>query len=489
MYHKKILILILLILSSNDGFGKFNPLPIKTNQDQKQSQKLILDFDACLNIAIKNNRLRKISQIQIEIANAQYKQALSSYWPQINARSSLMRMDENANFIFPEETSIYRISGMPIPGLPPGAVIEQTVNVPEKNVKLMEPTSFFSSLGFIFPIYTGGLRKAITRQAKSGVEIAKHDFKKTDIQLYFDVQKIYYSGVLAKMLHNIGDEALIRLEVLLDLTENMYKKGSGRVKKTDYLQNKVIVESVRSMVIMLKNNEELTKSALVNMIGLDWDTEIELSEQNIPFTFYHSNLQNMVTDSYKFNPDWNKLLSALNALEAKIKEAKSNYFPKIALTGNIIHIENQYNAGMMSPQNKDTWAIGIGMEIPIFNGFRTKNQVQEAKLRLSKLQNQQILMKEGLALQIKYLFLQLDKAQKQETAAKAAMTAAQENRDLLERAYKEDLAETEEVVQAQLFESFMMAQYQKVLYDHLVAKANLEVIIGNEVGKRFGEGQ
>ena len=141
----------------------------------------------------------------------------------------------------------------------------------------------------------------------------------------------------------------------------------------------------------------------------------------------------------------------------------------------------------MSPQNKDMWTIGIGMEIPIFNGFRTKNQIKEAKLRLSKLQNQQILLKEGLALQIKYLFLQLDKTQQQEKSAKEAMLAANENRNLLERAYKQDLAETEEVVQAQLFESFMTAQYQKVLYDHLVAKSNLEVVIGKEVEKRFGD--
>ena len=40
----------------------------------------------------------------------------------------------------------------------------------------------------------------------------------------------------------------IRDRVTLDLTESLYKTGSGRVKKTDYLRHSAMVDTIASMV-------------------------------------------------------------------------------------------------------------------------------------------------------------------------------------------------------------------------------------------------
>ena len=50
--------------------------------------------------------------------------------------------------------------------------------------------------------------------------------------------------MLARQLHQVGKDTLARMEATLSLTETMYKEGSGKVKKTDYLDNKVMVESL-----------------------------------------------------------------------------------------------------------------------------------------------------------------------------------------------------------------------------------------------------
>jgi hypothetical protein len=41
------------------------------------------------------------------------------------------------------------------------------------------------------------------------------------------------------------------MNATLNLTETMYKEGSGRVKKTDWLNNKVMVDTLTSMVALL----------------------------------------------------------------------------------------------------------------------------------------------------------------------------------------------------------------------------------------------
>ena len=92
-----------------------------------------------------------------------------------------------------------------------------------------------------------------------------------------------------------------------------------------------------------------------------------------------------------------------------------------------------------------------------------------------------MLLREGIALQVKHLFIQLMKSQDQQTSTGAAAVSAEENRSLNERAYQEELVETKDVIEAQLMESLMKAQHLKTLYDHLEARANLDFVVGKEV--------
>ena len=65
---------------------------------------LISSLEECLNIALEHNRKRHVSRYTIEIAEAQYKQALSAYWPQLKATVSASRRDEDYNFLFPDHS-------------------------------------------------------------------------------------------------------------------------------------------------------------------------------------------------------------------------------------------------------------------------------------------------------------------------------------------------------------------------------------------------
>ena len=415
----------------------------------------------------------------IEIAEAQYRQALSAYWPRAGALSALTRLDDDPLFIFPEETSVYDISGV----LP--QTISPTVTVPEKRVKLMDKLHFLGAVNLTVPLYTGGLRGGFVKQAKAGIEAAQQVARRTDLQVIYDIKRVYYGAVLAQALTELAQVTLARLEVTLELTKNLYQKGSGRVKKTDYLQNKVIVESVRAMTAALAGNVRLAKSALTFYMGLNWETQIELSERDIPYVPDEGDLKALVSDAYRFNPDWGRLQAGLDAMAGKVKVARSGHLPKLALLGNLQYIGNEYDAGIVGPEEKKSWRVGIGMELPLFNGFLTQNQVREARARLDQLEEQEILFREGLALQVKAVFLQLIQIQGQEQGFGAARKAAEENHRLTARAHQADLVETQDLIEAQLLEALVKAQHEKVRYDHLEARARLALIVGNELEKRL----
>jgi outer membrane protein TolC len=282
----------------------------------------------------------------------------------------------------------------------------------------------------------------------------------------------------------VGTDTLARMEVTLELTDSMYKNGAGKVNKTDYLDNVVMVETIRSMVAELAKNEALAEAALAYTMGLPWNAIVHPAEEDVPYRPYAGNLDELVATAYEFNPDWGKLEAGLRAFEGAASTARSGYFPKIAVTGELHRWWNSYTAGTATAANKAGWTIGVGAEIPLFDGFLTRNKVAEALARVSKLKEEKFLLREGIGLQLRQSFLSLDAASKTYQAANRAMGAARENRDLTARAYQNELVETEKVIRAQLFESLMSAQYLKARYDLVAIESQISLVIGKEVAGR-----
>lgn len=444
----------------------------------------------CIAIALDNNHARSASRYSMEIAEAQHQQALSGHWPQVGLKAAYTVMDGDPNFIFPARSIDMPTGTALIVQVPPGIQVPvSSLAVPEQNVKLMDRRNFVATLNATLPLYTGGQVSALVRQAEQGMRAAREEARRTDLQIIYDTTRYYQGALLARQLLQVGRDTLSRMEVTLELTENLYTKGSGRVKKTDYLRNKTVVEAIRSTVTALEANENLAKAALTNSMGVPWDTPIGLADGELPFNAVPIAVNELVGGTYRFNPDWARLEAGLEAAAAKIDEAHSGHLPKIALTGSLNRIVNSYDQGIVTRSNRESWTVGIGMELPLFNGLRTSAEVREARARLARLKEQQVLLKEGLALQVKHLALQLQRAQDQKTATEAAAAAAEENRSLNERAYQEELVETKDVIEAQLMESLMKAQHLKTLYDHLEAKANLNFVVGKEVEQLMNTGE
>ena len=75
------------------------------------------------------------------------------------------------------------------------------------------------------------MRKGYLEQTQGLVEMMKQDVRRTDLEIIDSVKRFYWGAVLAKKLHQVGLDTLSRMNATLNLTETMYKEGSGRVKK------------------------------------------------------------------------------------------------------------------------------------------------------------------------------------------------------------------------------------------------------------------
>jgi outer membrane protein len=472
----------------------------------------ILSLEECLRIAMEKNHQRPASRFAVAVAEAQHRQALAGYWPQISFKGGWTQLDQAPNFVFPASTMYIPPQTVNVPGgtalvtipansfapgFPPSAVqmpvsfpgqsvttALQAYPIPAQNVQLANPQNFNIAGSLTWLLYDGGMRKGYREQVKGAVQAAQAEARRTDLEITDSVVRLYWGALLARQLRQVGDDTLARMEVTLELTDSMYKNGAGKVNKTDYLDNLVMVETIRSTVAELAKNEAAAEAALAYTMGLPWNATVRPSAGELPYRPFAGNLDELVSMAYEFNPDWAKLEAGLKALDGAVATARSGYYPKIAVTGELHRWWNSYTAGIATADNKAGWSIGLGAEIPIFDGFLTRNKVAEALAQVNKLKEQKLLLRDGIGLQLRELFLGLDAASKTYQAAGKAMTAARENRDLTARAYQSELVETEKVIRAQLFEALMTAQYYKARYDLVAIESQVSLAVGKEIAAR-----
>lgn len=481
-----------------------------------KSQYGNLTLQECLELALKNHQSLSVSNAMLEMAEAQYQQAMSAYWPRLSVQSQAMHMNHDQTFSVQGNAQLPQaMSGaLQAEGNALGAILKSQIQTlaqnPQQNaaqiqalsaqaqslqsalakpitsmpinmnVKLFDRDILTSSINITYPIFTGGKITAMKNQAEKGVSIAEENRRKTELEVIHDVKKYYYSVQFALQMEQLAEDTLERFKVLDELTERLFQHGSMKVKKTDYLRAKTTTALTRSIFQESQYARELAYQALANAMGLAWNNNITIAQNNQSVQL-PAELAALVNAAQQFNPDIQQLRLAIDASDSKISEAKSGYYPVIGFQGAAYDVQNGYNSGLTNANNRDGWTVAIGLQWNLFDGFETTNQVSYANAMKSKLASQQILLDQGMALQVKQQFIRLKISDQQIKSTEEATGYATENRKLHVRAYQEEMVETKDVIESQVVETFAQSAVYRSQYELNLALANLEFLVGANI--------
>jgi outer membrane protein TolC len=468
--------------------GKAEPAP---------RQKLTLAD--CVRIALQKHQSVGISEANLDIAEAQHQQAMSAYWPQISVQSNASMAEKSTTYSFQGQFNLPASFGNALGPLAGAAALSQGAGqagaaaatqqlqkalatpIPiNMDMKLIDRDLITSQVNLTYPIFTGMKREALVRQAEKGMQIAEQNKRKTNLEIVRDVKKYYYSAQFALQMEKLADDTLERFKALEDLTEQLYKHGSLKVKKTDYLRTKTTTALTRTIRSEAVYAREMAHEALGNAMGQEWDASWSLADpgEGSPLS---EDLKQLVESAQTFNPDLQQLKLAVQISEDQITEARSGYYPMIGFQAEAHDVQTNYKAGVTNANNRDNWTIGVGLQWNLFDGFQTTGKVTQAQAQQRKLEHQQILLDQAIALQIKQQFLSIKNANAQIKDSKDANGFASENRQLNMRAYQEDLAETKDVIEAQIVETFAAGAYYRSRYALEIGLLSLEYLIGGKI--------
>lgn len=440
-----------------------------------------LNLNQAIELGLKNNIERQISYQSALIAESQYQQALSARWPTVNLQAGFQHRDKAPTFTNPAmNIALPQQLSAGLYGVSNGQINVTSITVPEQTIKMFNQNTSTASLQLLYPLYTGGKITSVINQAGIGKEIAQEEMRRTTLQVVRDVKRYYYAAQLTNELSKTAKKIHSELSNTRDLTKSLYEGGSATVNKLDYLKTEMAVSYAKSVEVDFAGKHKSALAALTNTMGLSWDSQITIEAPLKTEVVHTAQLQSLVQQATEFNPQIGVLKLAVKASDEKINEARSAYFPQIAITADTTHYENGYDKGLANDNNKNSWTIGIGLSVPLFNGFLTDHQVSTAKLQANQMQNKQKLVEQGVATLVKNLLIEYETAHQQIEVSEQASRIADDHSDLTARAFQIGASKPEDMVHASILQAITQGNLLRARHDQQLNLAELDYVLGSE---------
>jgi len=121
----------------------------------------------------------------------------------------------------------------------------------------------------------------------------------------------------------------------------------------------------------------------------------------------------------------------------------------------------------------------LSFNIPIFEGFRTTNRVQETLHNYYNITAQEEDRRQQIALEVEQSYLRVVETQERILANEAAARAAKENLDLAQGRYQVGVGSIIEVTDAETLYTDAQTTYIRSVYEYKIADAQLARAMGD----------
>ncbi|MEM8523981.1 MAG: TolC family protein [Bacteroidota bacterium] len=311
-------------------------------------------------------------------------------------------------------------------------------------------------------------------------ELVKEQSGQTEFELKYNVKKAYLAALIAEKNKEILLDNISSVEKTLKETSAIYEEGFAEKLDVDRIQ--LSLQNLQTQVENVNQLIRLSYNVLKFQMGYPMDGEISLRD-NIDLLVGNTLVDDTKLLDMDFDianrPEYN-VIKAGEALNVKnIEATKASNYPSLY---GFATYQRSLQGNNFFDKEQRTWLegafAGLTLNVPIFNGFTTKYQIQQAEVDLQKTQLQ--LNDFNRAATLEY-----QNAMVSYSNAKRTVRFNQRNLDLAEKIYnttqikyREGVGSSLEVTQAENDLYMAQGSYVTSLYDLLVAKTDLEKALG-----------
>lgn len=408
---------------------------------------LQLSLEGAVSAALKNNA----SVVTAEETRRIYKEKVREYWgsvfPQIGLSAQYTRNIESPSFFIG------------------GNKIKSGLN----NV-------YSASLDASQVLWAGGKVSTGIKMANIYASGSEEQLKTAQLAVARSVKQVYYSVLLAKAMTAVQKESLDLARQHLATIEAQYKQGIA--SDLALLRQQVEVSNTQPALTQAQNLYEIGLVELKNLIGLDPETEIDLTDgfscgQRAP-----GDINELYKAGLAARPDYRNMKYQRDLYREMVSIERAGHFPYLSAFASRA-FQGQADSGFPASGDQ-SWSTtaGLRLSLPLFAGGATSSRTRQAKLQANIADNNLREMERRVKIDLKKAWLSLKEAAERLGSQGTAVEQARKAVAATEVRFKNGLAGQLELNDATLALARAQTLYNQAQHDACSADAQLKWALG-----------
>ncbi len=311
--------------------------------------------------------------------------------------------------------------------------------------------------------------------AKTFKELSSRILTRTKVETAVAVTQAYYSVLIANERLSLLDANISRLQKTLNDTQQLLKNGF--VEKIDVDRLTVLANNIqteRSNVLRLL---DLNNNLLKFQMGMPIGNKLIINEKIEDIKFVKETIT-ADTSAYINRPEYALAQTSKKLNQLDLKRYKSQSLPSLAAFGNFSRAFQSNNFNTLFDKSFPTSLIGLQLNVPIFSSGQRYYRVKQAKLAVTKSDNDLFNLQNGINLQINQSQTAYINGLASLENQKSNRTLAQEVLRVTKVKYEQGVGSSLEVTTAETALKEAETNYISALYDALTNKVNLDKALG-----------
>ena len=420
-------------------------------------QESDLTVERCVEMALANNPVLRMAEMQSRIADESGRQAQSDMLPSLAFSGSYRRQS-----MVPELDMSRITSALPFP----------LADVP-KNIEIGSPDVYDFRVTLNQPLFTGfqlSNRKHMTQK----LALAKNsDAAKSRAEVVYKVRLACGQFLKAQRFLEIARTGRDQVAEHLRVVQNFIRQGI--IGQEEGLKVQVKLTEAEVAVVQAENAVRLAKSALEHAMGVTLPQNsrvIPAAVENIQSMDVQSSLQQALAARNELR----SIQYTIQAAESAARMARGGYFPVVAAfaTGGY----GKPGLNFVDKEWMDYWIVGVGMEWNLWNWNKTSSLSQQAKLNVQSAREGLREAELAIRTDVTMACLQVNEAVERLRLTNELQQQAAESFRVIENKYAQGVAGNSDFLDAQMDLTRAMLQKAQAEADYQVALANHQRAVG-----------
>ncbi|MBW1740422.1 MAG: TolC family protein [Deltaproteobacteria bacterium] len=414
-------------------------------QAEEPSQTFTLK--SSIEYALKHNTQVLTSKEEVVTAEANKKKQFSEFLPKLSANYTYKRLDEEKKGSTGAVTSPENLYSFT-------ATLDQPI---------------FSG----FSIWTEYQISAL------GLDVAKLLEQQARQDLVLKVKRAYFELLQMEKLEKVAQQAVTQLTAHAAVARNFYEVGM--IPRNDLLKAEVELANAKQDLVVAKNNVQVAKSRFNTLLKRPIDAPVAIEDVMTyePFTQAY---QDCVETALKQRSEIKIADLEVETAEKNVKLTQKGYYPSIDLQGN--YYKKGDNPGVDGGDgiaDRDEWDVVATASWTFWEWGKTRYRVKEKLSRLAQARYNKTEIRDQIRQEVKEAYLRVKESEQNILTVQKAVEQARENFRISEERYKEQVATSTEVLDAQTLLTKTQTNHFNALSRFHISKAELDRAMGLKV--------